>query len=106
MALALRGILFVLLLTAYIAKRTRSRYPSNLPLPPGPKGFPLLGVALSIDASNPWLTYFQWRKLFGERDVRSGRLPNCERPVHPRRPRLCSHHQHGHTCYKLRKSGS
>ncbi|KAF8557651.1 cytochrome P450 [Imleria badia] len=54
MAVALPGILFVLLLTLYIAKRSR------------PKGLPLLGTALSVDASKPWFTYFQWRKSFGD----------------------------------------
>ncbi|KAG8214074.1 cytochrome P450 [Butyriboletus roseoflavus] len=76
--MALRGILFVLLLTLYIVKRTRPR-PSNLPLPPGPKGFPLLGAAFSIDISKPWLTYFKWGKSFGKHDIHSRsswRTPN------------------------------
>lgn len=33
-----------------------------LPLPPGPKGLPILGNALDMPRENPWLTYWQWGK--------------------------------------------
>ncbi|KAN0078124.1 Cytochrome P450 [Tylopilus felleus] len=60
------GVFFVLLLAFYIVKRRWSRHPNNVHFPPGPKGFPLLGMALSIDISKPWLTLYQWRKSFGD----------------------------------------
>ncbi|KAF8552838.1 cytochrome P450 [Imleria badia] len=66
MAVALRGVFFVVLVALYVVKRRRSRHPNNVPFPPGPKGYPLLGVVLSIDPSKPWFTYFQWRKVFGD----------------------------------------
>ena len=65
MAAPFRGLLVVLLITLYIAKRRGSRHSSNTRFPPGPKGFPLLGAVLSVDASKPWSTYFHWRKLYG-----------------------------------------
>ncbi|KAH0826242.1 cytochrome P450 [Lanmaoa asiatica] len=65
MVIAFRSVFFVLLVALYIASKRRGpRHPSNIPLPPGPRGFPLLGAVLSIDGSKPWFTYFQWRKLF------------------------------------------
>ncbi|KAN0091298.1 Cytochrome P450 [Tylopilus felleus] len=66
MAAVIRGVFILLLVALYIVKRRRSRHPNNVRFPPGPKGFPLLGVALSIDASKPWFTYYEWRKLFGD----------------------------------------
>ncbi|KAJ3854256.1 cytochrome P450 [Lentinula lateritia] len=38
----------------------------RLPLPPGPKGYPLIGNALSLPSERPWLTYCQWSKRFGD----------------------------------------
>lgn len=32
------------------------------PLPPGPKGLPILGNALDMPRESPWLTYWQWGK--------------------------------------------
>ncbi|KAH7913512.1 cytochrome P450 [Hygrophoropsis aurantiaca] len=37
----------------------------NLPLPPGPRALPLLGNALQINVSQPWLTYTAWGKRYG-----------------------------------------
>ncbi|KAN0092737.1 Cytochrome P450 [Tylopilus felleus] len=40
--------------------------PHQLPLPPGPKGLPFLGSALEINKNEPWLTYGEWKKAYGE----------------------------------------
>ncbi|KAF9227185.1 cytochrome P450 [Gyrodon lividus] len=68
MVVSLRDALFplvVLLVVArYIAKRSSGA--SRFPLPPGPKGLPLLGTALSIDAAQPWVTYVEWGTSFGD----------------------------------------
>ena len=71
MVVVVSGVFFVLLLALYIVKRRWSRHPNNVRLPPGPKGFPLLGVVLTIDTSQPWLTCYQWRKSFGRWHLQS-----------------------------------
>ncbi|KAG9316767.1 cytochrome P450 [Chiua virens] len=58
------GVILVLLVALYITQRRGSKRSASLP--PGPRGLPFLGVALSIDASKPWFTFFEWRKLFGD----------------------------------------
>ncbi|KAF7343507.1 hypothetical protein MSAN_01971000 [Mycena sanguinolenta] len=37
---------------------------SRLPLPPGPKGLPILGNLLDIPADRPWEAYYRWSKEF------------------------------------------
>jgi len=38
----------------------------GLPLPPGPKGFPLIGNLLDVPADHPWMVYDEWRKTYGD----------------------------------------
>ena len=35
-----------------------------LALPPGPRGWPLIGNALNIPAKHPWKVYLQWSQDF------------------------------------------
>ncbi|KAF9044304.1 cytochrome P450 [Panaeolus papilionaceus] len=47
----------------------RSRQKSHrIPLPPGPKGFPLIGSLLEVPRleGEPWKTYDQWRRKYGD----------------------------------------
>lgn len=54
--------LCVVLLFLYVVRRKRH----TLPLPPGPKGLPMIGNVLDIPSKNQWLTYWKWGKLYGE----------------------------------------
>ncbi|KAJ3928523.1 MAG: cytochrome P450 [Lentinula lateritia] len=56
------GAGFFLLLVIIVVRNRAHR----LPLPPGPKGYPLIGNALSLPSERPWLTYCQWSKRFGD----------------------------------------
>ncbi|EMD35350.1 hypothetical protein CERSUDRAFT_157058 [Gelatoporia subvermispora B] len=38
---------------------------SSTRLPPGPKGWPIIGNVFDIPHSKPWETYFQWSKCYG-----------------------------------------
>ncbi|KAI6165786.1 cytochrome P450 [Pisolithus thermaeus] len=38
---------------------------NGLPLPPGPRGLPLVGSLFDIDVAAPWTTYERWAKRFG-----------------------------------------
>ncbi len=51
------------IVTAVLYSR-RSR--SSLPLPPGPKGLPLVGNLFDRPLDHPWLTYTQWASVYGE----------------------------------------
>jgi hypothetical protein len=41
----------------------RGRVSVTAPLPPGPKGIPLLGNVLDMPKQNAWDTYSEWRKV-------------------------------------------
>jgi hypothetical protein len=44
---------------AYIRSRR------SLPLPPGPKGWPLIGSLLEMPTAQPWKVYQQWGERYG-----------------------------------------
>jgi hypothetical protein len=45
---------------------TKQKLPHNAQYPPGPTSLPLLGSALAIDVSAPWLTYKAWGSQYGK----------------------------------------
>ncbi|KAG0706787.1 cytochrome P450 [Suillus ampliporus] len=57
---------FLLLLSISIRVRRQRRQRGGLPLPPGPKGLPILGNVLDLDASAPWRSYTDWAKKYGD----------------------------------------
>ncbi|KAF9044254.1 cytochrome P450 [Panaeolus papilionaceus] len=49
--------------TVFTRKR---RNPNGLPLPPGPKGLPIIGNLLDVPQDKPWLGYNDWCKVYGD----------------------------------------
>ncbi|KIK93480.1 hypothetical protein PAXRUDRAFT_828945 [Paxillus rubicundulus Ve08.2h10] len=60
---SLFAALLVVALTGRLIKALTLR---QLALPPGPKGLPFIGSAFSINKREPWLTYTEWKKSYGE----------------------------------------
>ena len=62
--------ILALLLFSYILfkqwKKSTSRNPNRLPLPPGPKGYPLLENLFDMPTDKPWLVYDNWGKTYGK----------------------------------------
>ncbi|KAH9483138.1 Cytochrome P450 monooxygenase COX2 [Psilocybe cubensis] len=46
--------------------RYLKRNPRNLPLPPGPKGYPIIGNLFDVPKDKPWVGYSEWTKTYGD----------------------------------------
>lgn len=62
--------LFILVLHLHIRRR-KNYIGRGLPLPPGPKGLPLIGNLLDMPKDFEWETYHQWCKEFSTRSYSS-----------------------------------
>jgi hypothetical protein len=51
-------------LRGYIQERREN--PNNLPLPPGPKSYPIIGSLFAFPRYKAWLEYDKWFKIYGE----------------------------------------
>lgn len=49
--------------------------PNNLPLPPGPKGYPIIGSLLDFPTYKAWLVYDKWFKIYGKFSPQPGLPP-------------------------------
>ena len=56
-------------------KKSRDGNPNRLPLPPGPKGYPLIGNLFDMPVHNPWVVYDDWRKTYGKTFIVDGLSP-------------------------------
>ena len=53
-------------------KKGRDGNPNGLPLPPGPKGYPLIGNIFDMPIYKPWIVYDEWRKTYGKTFIING----------------------------------
>ena len=52
-------------LWATSARKSRSN-PNQLPLPPGPKGYPVVGNLFEMPREKVWLLYDRWHQSYGK----------------------------------------
>ena len=55
-------ILCLCLVAWYVARRNKR---GGCPLPPGPKGLPIVGNLLGMPTRDEWVTFGKWSKDFG-----------------------------------------
>ncbi|KAK0459289.1 cytochrome P450 [Desarmillaria tabescens] len=58
--------LFLSLAIAVFLLYRRFRLSRSSPLPPGPKGLPLIGNLWDIPVDHPWLTFAKWSSTYGD----------------------------------------
>ena len=57
--------LAALLIGYMLFRQFKKGNPKGLPLPPGPKGYPLIGNLFNFPIIAPWLVYEEWCKTYG-----------------------------------------
>ena len=62
----LAALFFSLILFRRQWKKSRDGNPNSLPLPPGPRGYPLIGNLFDMPIYKPWVVYDEWRKTYGK----------------------------------------
>jgi hypothetical protein len=58
----------VVLFAGYLLWQALNRS-HNLPLPPGPKGYPVIGNLLGFPSTQPWRVFAEWSEKWGELPV-------------------------------------
>lgn len=64
LSLVVGGLSAIWWLNAYL--RERKANPRRLPLPPGLKGYPIIGSLFEMPTYLPWLVYDRWFKTYGD----------------------------------------
>ena len=61
----LAALFFSVMLFRHL-KKGGDANPNGLPLPPGPKGYPLIGNLFDMPVHKPWIVYDEWSKTYGK----------------------------------------
>jgi hypothetical protein len=70
----LATLFFSVMLFRQLRKRSNGN-PNSLPLPPGPKGYPLIGNLFDMPVKKPCVVYDEWRKTYGKTFIINGLSP-------------------------------
>jgi len=65
MALSTPALIVLGLVIYYAGLFLFNNAPKGLRLPPGPKGFPLIGSLFQYPRVHPWRVFSQWSKIYG-----------------------------------------
>ena len=57
-------------------KKSRDGNPKGLSLPPGPKGYLLVGNLFDMPVHKPWVIYDEWRQTYGKTFVQLSDIIN------------------------------
>ena len=60
------ALIFGSIILIYRELKNGQANPKGLPLPPGPKGYPLLGNLFDMPVDRAWLVYNDWYKTYGK----------------------------------------
>ena len=69
------ALFFGVMLFRQLKKGRDGSNPNRLPLPPGPKGYPLIGNFFDMPVCRPWVVYDEWRKTYGKALIINGLSP-------------------------------
>ena len=61
----LAALFFGILIFKQLKKGSNGN-PKGLPLPPGPKGYPLIGNLFDMMVDNNWVVFDEYRKTYGK----------------------------------------
>ena len=62
----LAALFFGILIVFRQLKKGSNGNPKGLPLPPGPKGYPLIGNLFDMTVDNNWVIFDEYRKTYGK----------------------------------------
>ena len=65
----------VMLFRHWQLKKGSNDNPNRLPLPPGPKGYPLIGNLFDMPIDKYWVVFDEWRNTYGKSFIINGLSP-------------------------------
>ena len=74
-------IIPAVLLSYFVLKRLRRALQRSSLLPPGPKGFPIVGNMFDVPSVAPWKTFSEWSEVYGQSYLLSSLLSSLVKNI-------------------------